>query len=698
MLFYKILWKIFRSNWKNYVMLQISGSLALGIFFCEFGMQKTIALNYGIRESTLGNDTQFLLKLCAPLEMILVLVIILLLIYYVKCSAKNYEMLVKLGIDKKLSRFIRVAECVFCGTVIAIVGIAVGRLMLSIFVYVLGKWAGLSIRIMHLGVGCYIKSLSIIGVIFVFSCMFTKDICTDFYQGNSVDKRNIQEPMPQRFLKVLIIIGIILCTIQLYRYSKIHNFESFYIMGIFFGGLFLVFRCMSAYICIERRKKISYLYKMLEQNKMWNKSLTQTGYLYALTVVHFCVLFLFAFQIISILLAEEPEELYPYDIVCIADDEDIAFFDEMKIAYGVNIDVYPMVRISNYDTTEPIESVGQKTVQGQQIGISESTYHDLKKKMDKSYMPKSLGLSEDGNDIYIVHQQDKSTKAQPTDFWLHSREPLLHIGQPCTGVSRETALNAFKSDIGYYFKEICGEEISSLIGIYGHGIKENIIVLSDAYFKTAQEWWRTRNIYTGREIKNPQERIPDVTIKQGPTRLILIDGVQKTDISGIEKMLEKYQKNHVDDEKYDFSIRSYYLKYEAINSLIMERNVKITTNILMSFYFFLMGIFLMIIKLLTEKEENKSRDSLLKCIGMPIKERERIIFNENRICIYIPEGVALIAAFLFSLVTVSVRLYPVAMKINCLKDLFLLWSIYCLAYMVVIEGIVFVYIRALREG
>ena len=139
--------------------------------------------------------------------------------------------------------------------------------------------------------------------------------------GNSVDKRDIQERMPKRFLKVLTAIGMVLCVSQLYRYSKIYNFESFYIIGVFLGGLLVLFRYMSAYLCIKRRKKISYLYKMIEENKMWNKSLTQTGYLYALTVVHLCVLFLFSFQIISIILVVKPQQLYPYDIVCIADDE-----------------------------------------------------------------------------------------------------------------------------------------------------------------------------------------------------------------------------------------------------------------------------------------------------------------------------------------------------------------------------------------
>ena len=68
--------------------------------------------------------------------------------------------------------------------------------------------------------------------------------------------------------------------------------------------------------------------------------------------------------------------------------------------------------------------------------------------------------------------------------------------------------------------------------------------------------------------------------------MVLINGVKKIDMPGIEKILKKYQKKHIDDEEYDQSIRSYYLKDMAENNLIMERSVKIVINILMSLYFF----------------------------------------------------------------------------------------------------------------
>ena len=77
----------------------------------------------------------------------------------------------------------------------------------------------------------------------------------------------------------------------------------------------------------------------------------------------------FGFQAISIIEAEEAEELYPYDFMCIVDDGDDAFFEELKEEYGAEMTEYPMVRVATLDKTEHVEGRGERTIQGQQIGI-----------------------------------------------------------------------------------------------------------------------------------------------------------------------------------------------------------------------------------------------------------------------------------------------------------------------------------------
>lgn len=694
-LLYEILWKNFKNNWKDYFLLIICGGLGLGIFFCGFGIQKIFVVNYTIRSLLSGYSTQILLGLYAPLGIVSAFMTIVLILYYVERSIGNYELLLTIGMSKKTYYCIRVIEmCIGC-LAIGMAGIVFGQTLLRASVYVWGKWAAISLDIPNLGAGVYLKSFLIEGIVFIFSCMASRDIYSGTQLGKNINRQDIPERIPSRYLKILITAGSVLCFLQVILYSKTYFFESTLLLFLFLLGLFLIMRYGIALVYIKRRKTAKYLYTLLEHMRMWNKSLTNTGYLYILMVIQFSVIFLCCFQIVTVILSENAEDLFPYDIVCISDETDIEFFEEMQEKYKVKVESYPMVRISNYDSTEALESAEQKTVQGQHIGISESTYHILKKKVDKLYSVKELDLKEDGRNIYVVHQQDKSTKAQPIDFWLHSSMPLLHIGYPCTGVRRQIALTAHKRDIGYYFKEIEGEEFGSLIGIFGQGINENIVVFSDEYFEVAKEWWKTRNIYTGREIEKPEERIPNITIKQGPTRLVLVTGVRRVCMPDIEKMMSTYRKKHSYDESYNRMVQSCYLKNEAINKLTMERAIKLIINALMAFYFFLMSAFLIIIKLLTERKENKERNQFLQFMGMNHEDRKRLVLRENYRFFYIPAGIAAASTAILVFAVFKARMYSASMICNCLKHMLVFGGSYILIYAIVIWIMLFFYTRKL---
>ena len=82
-----------------------------------------------------------------------------------------------------------------------------------------------------------------------------------------------------------------------------------------------------------------------------------------------------------------------------------------------------LVRVANADKTEHLEGRGEIIIQGQQIGISESTYYKLKKAVDPSYKKKSLNLDKNGKKVYVVHQQDRATKAQPVDWYYNKKTP-----------------------------------------------------------------------------------------------------------------------------------------------------------------------------------------------------------------------------------------------------------------------------------
>ena len=88
-----------------------------------------------------------------------------------------------------------------------------------------------------------------------------------------------------------------------------------------------------------------------------------------------CIVALFGVQFFSARLATNTETLFPYDLVLIAGEgeEDDALLRKLEETDGVEAEVYPMVRVSGSES----DTAG---IGSQNIGISESTYHLLKKK------------------------------------------------------------------------------------------------------------------------------------------------------------------------------------------------------------------------------------------------------------------------------------------------------------------------------
>ena len=98
-----------------------------------------------------------------------------------------------------------------------------------------------------------------------------------------------------------------------------------------------------------------------------------------------------------------------------------------------------------------------------------------------------MNLDKDGEKVYIVHQQDRATKAQPVDWYYGKKTPTLHIGLPCDYCDHSDKKTTYDEKI------VAGEEIASLTGCYSTPKCENLIVFSDEYFAT---------VYKGNIIKN----------------------------------------------------------------------------------------------------------------------------------------------------------------------------------------------------
>jgi len=701
-MFYHYVWKNFKRNWKDYTLLLFSNTLIFGSIIVGIGMKEFLALENTTKGTQLFNGlNRILVNAMIPMAIIAVFIFVLLFFHYVKCRSRNFGVFLTLGMRRNLLyRFVAI-EYMSMLVMAMLAGGILGIITLKIFVNNSVKYVGIEIPMSAIGIPTYAKAIAILLAICLISLMAAKEIFTDFNVGKSTDLRAMGEKIPQRFRKGFVGIGCILVGFSIFRYRNLDNYENVTLLLVFFIGMFLVIRYGMADYLLGQRKSPKYLNKLLKHNQLFHKSKTSTGYIGAFFVMNFCILFYFMFQVVAANISEDVESLFPYDIVCLADENDNDVLGEIRETYEVEMTEYPALRVSSYDSTEQKENTrsGGKPIQGQHIGISESTYHELKKKLNPDYEAKDLNLDAEGEYIHIVYQQDKSEHAKPIGFFAPRSKPALHIGQPCRGVD---IFQIKRTNIGYAYYQVRSEEIGTLIGTFRQGMKENIVVFSDEYFEKAKDFWKTTDVYSGRQL-NDDEIIPGLNVHQGITRLVLMDTDDKN-LPAIDEMLQELEERHLEEEKklferyftgkgvYDYSVYYYYMKDAAIKNLQTERLMKITMNSLLIVVFFFMNVLLLIIKMLSEMELNIKRTEFFNCMGMRKKDRIRLMRKELLSHYYlIPAGAAAVFSIAFTSCAVYARMYTVGDVKAVLGNMIPLWAGYFILSAVVMWIITTIY-------
>ena len=655
-LFYRIVWKNFKSNWKDYILFLFCTSLVTSFVIFGYGLQmildgthqsEGVGLIHGLNE--------ILFRAMIPLAILSVFIIVVLFLHYVKCRAKNFGVFLTIGMRRKTLYYFIFLEFLSVFVLSFVIGTLAGSVFLQLFLrFSVTFVEGIATESVGIGI-LFAKTIGTILLLMVVSYMTARNIFTDFNVGQSTELNTISEKMPLRFRKIFMIAGIGICVYCGMMYSELRNFENIYYIVGFFAGTYFIVRYGIAEILVNERNRRTYIKKLMIHNPLFHKLNTNTGYILVLSVLAFCIMYMFSMQIASVKIAEGMDEIFPYDMMCIADNEDADFFERLQEKYSIEYTSYPMVRVCAYDATEEVESKEQihpliGRIQSQNIGISENTYHALKKKLNAGYEATDLNLDVGGNSVYVVHQQDKSVKAQPTDFFLSRKEPVLAIGQPILGNHDLEIMNG--EDEHYRFREIAGEEIGSLTGTFRQGLRENLVVFSDEYFEE------------------------EALTYQGPTKLVLIR-IESEDADEILSEMTEFQNRHIDDESFDAYVLSYYTKQDGTKMITSERVMKMTMNGLVIMIFLIMYFILIIIKMLSEMETNRKRALFLNHMGMREKERFQLLKKEYFYYYYLlPVIIGTIAAVIFTIMMFIARMYSSEDILHYLINVLPLWGVF----------------------
>ena len=238
-------------------------------------------------------------------------------------------------------------------------------------------------------------------------------------------------------------------------------------------------------------------------------------------------------------------------------------------------------------------------------------------------------------------------------------------------------------------------------------------MFSDKYFNHSKNLWKSVNIHTGEIIKDEEMKIPGFTISQGVTKLVLIKS-NITDVNDVYNELKILEKKHmnIEDETYktmtpygnwasgiyDSTVSYVYAKHETIESIKIERIMKMIMSIASIALFICMNFMVLIVKMLSEQELNRKRQEFLKCMGMPLIDRMELIKKEYfKYYCMIPLILASICSIVYTKLVFDARMYTHTDIKNYFSHYIPISVIYMIIYCIVSYVIINIYAKRLER-
>lgn len=690
-LYYRILWKNLKYRWKAAFFLFFSVFLSEAFIYMGIGLRNIFADSYGEDNGLLGLGllqvmTEFLLVIFFVSLFLLSIV----LLFYRKKRVAYEGIFQVLGIRSRTKAIAWIREALFL--FLAAVGLALltGRGVLYVICrrieQVLPNLGSLKTP----GMSAYIWAVVVIGIIYLFAFGVSRELHMEW---QSADTRNLEvkgEGRPGKRIRIGCIVGGIVAAGAFLGYSDRRFAENIIILGIFYLGLFLIVYNLWAGIQKWRtRDPDKYLSLLVEQHVVKYRYQTNVRYFTLMMIVHVSVLFFFSVKVFSNLISTDVDTLYPYDYVLLANSQDTLYIKQLEEECHADIYTLPMMRVTTIDNTEELEQPFQMIwLQGQNIGISESTYQTLKRLRGED--PEVLDLDTEGKRIYVVYQQDQGTKAKPIDWYQLMKNPNIHIGQPLF------AYNTMDRQSYFPERKIVGSERTSLIGSFKQGKYENLIVFSDEYFEQVKDSWKTTDTLTGDAVTT-EDVVLGENIHEWPTELVLVK-VEENYRGVADEIVEQFRGNHAYDESFDSFVKSAYAKEEAGNRRQMERTMEMTVNVCILVILTSISTLLLHMKVQMDLPELKERYHFMKCFGMNKKQRVSLEKKEISRFVRLPLAFSFGISSVFTLIVFFLRDFQ---KVD-VQSYFLyggmFWLFYTMIQILNLKWLEHIVVRHVEEG
>lgn len=644
--FYHIILKNFTFYKSLNILLTLGGVLTAFVLYVCSSVYMKMQEVHGIEDIFKGNGLlRMFIELGGMLSLVFLFLMFAVVSHYIKNRGNKYAVYLMLGIRRKTLYAMLVLEYMLC--------------------ILTGGGAGIILGIAASGMWVSLESLGVTFGVYLFICclalMLNQDHIVRAGIGQAAAPQNKPEPVYSKGLVWRLIAGIILIALACLWFSRQKSAETVYIFlalvpgfaWVLSGGLAVFFRHY-------RKKDSRYFPNILKVSPFYSKFKSNTRNMIVLSTIQICLWGLAGIRLFSALIAEDSQTLFPYDVVGMAYSQDMDQLQEISAQYKAQMSVYPMVRITSIDGDEEREHWGGGRsviwIQGQHIGISQSTYNELRAAL--SLETKNLGLKD--QEMHVVYQQDRSVKAQPIDWDIGSLKPRLRFGQP---------LDVYNtSDVDHIFPErkIKSQERAVLTGAFHQGLEENLIVMSDEWFnkiylsisRQNEENWDERLQITNQEWKSYTME-HDSNLTEGPTNLVVWD-VPSENTSEFIGSLSFLDTKYPHEKDWDPSIKHFYTRNQLLADHMGEQNFKITIYGAVASILFIAYFFLLYAQYEANIRELKWQYKFLDQTGMRVHERKKLFIGQYRPFVLLPAAIGIAAGFMLTVIMWQIRFYSIS--------------------------------------
>lgn len=648
-----LVWENFRSSMKDGILLIMGGSFT-GIFLIVscgvFLASGNLPQGPGIPEWLLKLQGIF----TGSTVMILLLCVILmynLISNYTKVRNREYRTFLILGIRTRTIYLIFAVEFTVSMILAAVIGFGSGSLVYLLLRNALKRIVMLpplfSVDVIGWGGMAFLATL-------IFSVMLNQENILRMGNSTVLYQEKEAEKVPYAVWR-RILTGLLLLDGAASIYTSVMWKENKGSYLIAVGAVFLI---LTGYMVRSVRKKEKnqdqYVRDILWR-KEWRYRFKKNRWsIYLMTVVHVCVLSFTGISLVSGVITPKAETQIPYDIVCMVYDQDMDRVQEIMDSYGVEEQVYPMVRVNSVQGSSQLQDARMVCMeQGEYIGISQDTYRALKEAVGGK--PEHLDL-EDGQ-IYTVYQQNVSMASRNLDYSGSRTGNYLRFGQPLIYYSVDR-----RHEI-YTGHEETGRERDILIGVLGEGEQEHLVVFSDEEFSRGYEAVKKKNeenmpilMEKGEAAWEQYLMENEDNLTDGPTNLILIN-VEDAKYESLVSDLAFLDENYPLDRMFDDRVGNLYPRDEMIIS-VKEVNVRdVILQAVAAALIFVFGLFQIYSKIQGEADQMEEQDLFLLRLGMKEKERKRLIHRQVHRPFWISAVAGILIELLFVMLTFENRLY-----------------------------------------